>query len=522
VKATPTRRTTRLAAGALLALAMGNAAQSQSQSQSQPQPPAPTQSQLQVQLRREVQADLPTQAPVYDQAPTPSAPRALSIAAPIEQRLPNGLRVVLAARPGVQVVSAQLIVLSGTEADPARGSGLASMTAAMLTKGTTRHGASALVRAAESLGGALDSGAGWHQSSVGITVTVAKLDAALALVSETVRHPVFAPAELERLRAQALDDLRVGYSQPGTLASLASRHLLFGNGANGHPADGTPASLRRLRRADMVRLHAAQFRPDNAVLLLAGDVDADAALALASRHFGSWRAAPNASAPQPVADAALPQTAAIIDMPRSGQAAVVLAIPLPPAGADRATASVMNNVLGTGYSSRLNLEIRVKRGLSYGASSSLDARPQGGSLRVAVQTKNESAAEVLALIQAELDRLVATPVGDAELAARKATLIGNFSRSVETTAGLAGAIKSLIVVGLPPDELRRRIDEIGAVSAADVQRYAAAHLGAAARRVVVAGVAAQFGAALTAALPGVVTVPAQALDLERADGLMAR
>jgi zinc protease len=462
-------------------------------------------------------------AQTVDTPPKPGAPRPLSFAAPIEQRLPNGLRVVLAERRGVQLVTAQLLVLSGSEVDPAGRAGLASMTAGLLTKGTRRQSATQLAQAAESLGGALDSSAGWHQSEVAITVTVPKLDAALALVSAVAREPAFAPAELDRLRMQALDDLKLAYSRPGTLASLASQRLLFGAGAYGHPASGTPASLTRITRADLVALHAARFRPDNAVLVLAGDLDAAGALRLARRHFGMWRAAagaaPESAAPQ--ANAPLTQIAAAIDMPQSGQAAVVVAAPLPPLGADRATADVMNAVLGGGFSSRLNQEIRIRRGLSYSAGSGVDARPLGGSLRAVVQTKNESAAEVVTLVQAEFDRLAAAPVPDDELAARKAMLIGDFSRSVETTAGLAGALKALIVAGRPLDDLRTRIQALSAVSPAEVQRYAVANLGAAGRRVAVAGEVAKFGEALKTASPGLEIVPAARFDLDRGTGLSA-
>ena len=469
------------------------------------------------------QAQAQPQSQPADTAPIPGAPRALSIAAPIEQRLPNGLRIVLAPRPGVQLVTAQLVVLAGSEADPPTRAGLAAITASMLTKGTNRHSATALAQAAESSGGALDSAAGWHQSEVGITVAVPQLDVALSLVSETVQRPAFAAAELDRLRTQALDELKVAYSSPATLATLTAQHLLFGTGAYGHPASGTPASLARITRSDLLALHAARYRPDNAVLVLAGDLDAETALRLARRHFGGWKAAGPAPPLTPVRPTANTMPiAAVIDMGSSGQAAVVLAVALPPLGPDRAAAAVLNSVLGGGFSSRLNQEIRIQRGLSYSAGSGLDARREGGVLRAVVQTKNESAAEVAALMQAEFDKLAALPVGDDELAARKATLIGDFSRSVETTAGLAAAVKSLVVAGRPIADLRTRIDAIGAVSATDVQRFAAAHLGAANRRVAVAGEATRFAEALKAAAPGLVIVPATALDLERGDALAAR
>ncbi len=458
--------------------------------------------------------------------PLPAAPRALKITLPTESRLPNGLRVVVAERPGVQLVTAQLLVLSGSEADPPDRAGLASLTAGLLTQGTRRRSASAMATAAEALGGSLESGGGWDRSGVSITVSAAKIDAALALVAEAALQPTFAQAELDRLRTQALDGLKLAYSQPGTLASLAGARLVFGTGAYGHPSSGTPASLPRIRRDDVVALHAATYRPDNAVLVLAGDLNAASAGALASKHFGAWRApaAVRTAAPDVVdAGSGFAARVAIVDMPQSGQAGVLVAVPVPPRGADRAAADVTNAVLGGGYSSRLNQEVRVKRGLSYGAGSRLDVRRRGGLLGASAQTKNESAAEVVALMQGELDRLVAVPVPDAELRARKATLIGGFSRSVETTAGLNAVVSALVVAGLPTAELGERIDKLEAVTPADIQRYAAANLGPAGRRVVVAGEASTFESALRQTVPGgpdgIVRVPAAQLDLEAASGL---
>jgi len=460
----------------------------------------------------------------YTTPPPPAAPRPLAIAAPSEMKLGNGLRVIVARRQGIPLVSAELVALAGAEADPPRLSGLSSLSAALMTQGTKRHSAPELAAAAEALGGSLDSGAGWNQSLVSMTVLTPKLDAALALVAEVAREPVFAPDEIERVRTQTLDALKVAYASPGTLAALVAERLAYGNGAYGHPASGTPESLPRIARDDLVVAHRRTFRPDNAVLILAGDIAPEAGLALARRHFGAWTA-PAAPAPaSPTATAARNgPPVAIVDMAKSGQASVVVALALPErSGSERAIGAVLNSVLGGGYSSRLNQEVRIKRGLSYGASSGLDARREAALFRVSVQTKNESAAEVVGLVQAEIDRLMNEPIPADELAARKLTLIGGFSRSVETTAGLATAIRSLVVANRPPAELKERIGQLEAVTAADIQRYAAAHLGAANRRLAVAGEASAFAAALKASEPGLVTVAQDALDLERSDGLSRR
>jgi zinc protease len=458
----------------------------------------------------------------FETPPPPAAPRPLAIAAPVEQKLDNGMRVITARREGVPIVSALLVVLSGSEADPPKLSGLAELSTGLLTQGTKHHTAPELAAAAEALGGSLDSGAAWGQSTVAITVTTPKLDAALGLVAEVAREPTFAPEEIDRLRTQMLDGLKVSYANPSRVAALAALHMAYGGSAWGHPAGGTPASLPRIARADLVALHAAAFRPDRAVLILSGDIDPASALALARAHFGTWKVPAHAAPAMPPVPATAPAgpALAVIDMPSAGQAGVSLALPLPPRqGSDWATGAVMNSVLGGGYSSHLNQEIRIKRGLSYGADSGISARQSSALFSASVQTRNESAVEVVGLLQAEIDRMMQTPVGNDELAARKAELIGGFSRSVETTAGLASAIDALVATGRAPAELKTLIATIEAVRAEDVQRYAAAHLGAAGRRIAVAGVAAQFATGLKAIAPTLQMIGPDELDLDRADGL---
>jgi len=458
----------------------------------------------------------------FETPPPPAAPRPLAIGAPVEQALPNGLRVIAAPREGVPLVTAMLVVLSGSELDPPKLSGLASMAASLLTQGTRRHTGPEIAAAAEALGGSLESGAGWSQSLVAITVTTPRLDAALGLVAEVAREPTFAPAELERLRNQTLDALKVTYADPGAMAGLSAARLAYGSGAWGHPASGTPASLPRIRQADLVALHRATFRPERAVLILTGDIGPERALVLARRHFGTWAAPAGVAPPKPPAAPTLAggPAVAVVDMPAAGQAGVVIALPLPPRqGAERAAADVLDAVLGGGYSSRLSQEIRIKRGLSYSVYSRIEARGRSGLFQAALQTKNESAAEVVSLLQAELDRVMQAPVPADELASRKLSLIGGFSRSVETTAGLASAIRSLVASERSPAELKTRIAALEAVEPAEVQRYAAAHFGAAGRRLAVAGVAERFVGALRSGAPGLVVVGQQQLDLERAEGL---
>ncbi len=273
-----------------------------------------------------------------------------------------------------------------------------------------------------------------------------------------------------------------------------------------------------MRRADVVALHARLYRPDNAALIFAGDIDPADALALAQAAFGRW-ARPAAPLPPSAVTAAAPVVRApvAIAMTGAGQAGVAFAAPtIARSAPDYYPGVVANTLLGAGYSSRLNQEIRIKRGLSYGVGSAVDARRDGGVFRVSAQTKNESAPEVVRVMLDEIARVAAAPAPADELEARKLAIIGAVSRRFETTEDLAGTIASLEANGVDVAELTRAIGRIAAVTPAEVQAFAQAHWPVDALQIVVAGEAAQFVDALRAAHPDVVVIPQKDVDLERA------
>ena len=450
------------------------------------------------------------------QAPPPlGAPVAPRLPKPAEKTLANGLRVIVARSSALPLVTASLTIRTGAWADPRGLSGAAGMTAGMLTEGTRTRSAQTIARQVEALGATLDSGATLEDSSVTLNVMPDKLVAGIAILADVARNPAFAPAELERQRALALDGLKVAYQEPGEVARMAAAPVIFAGTAFGHVATGAPGSIARLKPADLRAIHKAWYRPDNAILVLAGDISAEQGFALAQAAFGTWArpATPLARAPT-ISPQARPRTLAI-DLPGTGQAAVTLASPSIARGdPDYYPAIVANTLLGGGYSARLNLEIRVKRGLSYGASSSLSANRTTGTFRAAAQTKNESAAQVLDLITAQMTALAATPAGGEELTARKSTLVGGYGRRLATTGGLAGVLGNLALYGVPLDEIGRYTGRVEAVSPAQVRAAAARLFDPAKASAIVAGDAKTFGAALKTSRPDLVVIPIDRLDLD--------
>ncbi|MBV8855329.1 MAG: insulinase family protein [Acidobacteria bacterium] len=458
--------------------------------------------------------------------PPPAAPRSVNVPKPVERTLPNGLRVIVIENHSTPLVAAQVLVKNGGEVDPGNLSGLADMTAELLTKGTKTRTAPQIAQEIEALGGVLNSGAGWDASHASVNVLSSKTEPALAVLADVVRNPVFADEEIERLRQQYIDNLSVGMNDPGQLASWVASRVVFGDSPYGHPVSGTPASIQHIQHKDVADFHARFYRPDNAILVLGGDIKADDAFKLAERLFGDWAKPSNtltASATARIEGATAKRRVVVVDMPGAGQAAVVFARRgIARTDPEFYSGVVANSVL-SGYSGRLNQEIRIKRGLSYGARSTLDTRRDVGPYVASAQTKNQSGAEVASLLLGELTRLSGEAVSESELTPRKAVVIGNFGRSLETTEGLVGQVASLALYGLSLDEINRYIASVQAVTPAQIQKFAGSRLGASDAAIVIVGDAKDFIEPLRKQFPEVEVIKRDELDLDtgklrKADG----
>ncbi|HUP48229.1 MAG TPA: pitrilysin family protein [Thermoanaerobaculia bacterium] len=451
--------------------------------------------------------------------PPPAPPRHVTLPEPAAKTLANGLRVIVVPKHDVPLASARLMVRSGSEQDPAALAGLASLTASLLTQGTKRRTAEQIARGVEALGGTLNATAGWDVSRVDVTVMSSKLEPALEFVADVVRNPTFRNDEVERLRAQAIDAVMVSLQEPLTLARLVASRLVYGGLPYGQSVNGTPQSLKRITRDRAAAFHERHYRPENAVLIIAGDVTPASAFAMAGKHFGSWKRRSGGVVKIELRSGGDPPEprVVVVDMPDAGQAAVLVTR----RGLRRVdplyyAAIVTNSVLGGGYSARLNQEIRIKRGLSYGATSAFDLRREEGPFAAWTQTKNESASEVAGLIVEELNRLAESEIGEEELTPRKAVLTGGFARSLETTAGVVDRLAALALHGLPLDEIGKFGPGVQRVTSEAVRRFARAHLGGSTASIVIVGDARQFLEPLRKRFEEVEVIALEELDLDSA------
>ena len=432
-------------------------------------------------------------------------------------RLDNGLRVLVVEKDGLPLVSARLNFDAGSAHEAPGKAGLASMTAALLTQGTTTRTAPQIATEIEQLGAQIGAGAGADFSNVYANAPANVFPETVALMADLVRNPAFAQAELDRQRDQTLDGLRISLSTPGPVAAQAAARVIYGQAPYGAPGSGTLTTLPALTREDVAIFHQQRYRPIDATLVFSGAIDEAEARALAQAAFGDWTN-PSAvgAAVNPSGPAQAPRIV-VIDQPGAGQAAVTVALRgVSRTDADYFPLTLGNTLLGGSFTSRLNQEIRIKRGLSYGTRSSLGVRAEDGLFTASAQTRNDAAVEVSDLILAEITRLSTTRPTASELTTRQAILTGAFGGSLETVDGLGGLVANLALYDLPMSELAAYVGNVEAIDGAAVQSAFAEHLPVDRASLVIVGDAAQFIDALRAKHPNVEVIPITALNLDNA------
>ena len=415
--------------------------------------------------------------------PPPGKPPTVKIPEIKQAKLGNNLPVIVVQRKNVPLVTVQLLIKAGANREASEMAGLADMTAELLTKGTKTRSATQIAQEIEFLGGSLNSGADWNSSEITLNILSDKLEPAFAVMADAILNPTFSGEEIDLYKLQTLDNLSVSLKQPGTLGNYVASRYSFGE----HSAVGTPETINRINQKTIAGYHNNFYTPDNAVLIFTGDVSAETAMKLAEKYFNGWgksekdvsakttaRISKNAKSDEDIINKIL-----VVDLPNAGQAAVSYAKKQNFGRADAENyyaSNVLNSVLGGGYSARLNQEIRIKRGLSYGARSGFGYRPGDTNFMATTQTKNVSAAEVAELIKLEIAKLADEDVSADELAPRKLVLTGNFGRNLETNDGLASLLSELYLFGLSPNELNNYSQNVGNISEKQIKTFASENI----------------------------------------------
>ena len=412
--------------------------------------------------------------------PRPSEPRPYAFPGFSRTRLDNGIDVIAVDLPERELVTAVLFEAIGAADERDEEAGHTVLMARAMTEGTARRDAIALVEAGERLGASLHSEAGWDALSVGVDVPVERLDPALALVAEVMAEPVFPEAEVERLRDERLNDLLQARADPRRRADEGFVETIYTAASPYHrPSGGRRDTVERIDAEACRSLHARRFDPNRMTLIVGGDLDEVDVAELARRHLGGWAPTPVCEGPRAIL--AKPKTdrprVRVLDRPGSVQTEIRIGhVGLPRRIPDFHALSVMSAILGGLFNSRLNRVLREERGYTYGAGAGFDLRRAAGpfAARAAVNTAVTMPA-ILAILE-ELDGMHARPVSPEELRSARDFLVGVFPLRFETPAAVVGAISSIVIHGLPDDELARYRPAIEAVDEQAVVEAARAHV----------------------------------------------
>jgi zinc protease len=406
--------------------------------------------------------------------PAPGAPRPFEFPAAATKTLPNGLRVFVVTDHREPSVAARLVILSaGSIQDPAGMPGVAGMTAGLLTQGTAKRSAREIAEAIDFVGGTLEAKAGRDATTVTLDVVKKDLGVGMDLLSDVTLHPSFRAEELDRQRQQLLSDLEVQYSDPNYLATLAFARTLYGDSPYGMPEQGTPATIKKLQREDFVKFHDANYAPNQAVLGFAGDITPEEAFAIAERYFGSWPKLDVAAAAPHVPSNATATHVWLIDKPDAVQTQIRIGrIAIRRADPDFLPLDVTNHIFGGSYNSRLNTEVRIKKGLTYGASSAFTPHRYTGSLAVETYTRTEATVDATKLLMNLLTGMSQGKISQKELDFARDYLAGVYPIETETAEQVADRVLTVAAFDLPADYNQTYPAKVRATSLEQVQATA--------------------------------------------------
>jgi zinc protease len=409
--------------------------------------------------------------------PGPGPASSLRLPVPVQRRLSNGLTVYLVSQRNLPIVSANFVVLSGSDRNPLDRPGLASFTAGMLDEGTARRGALDIARDAERLGASLSCGSSTDLSWVTVRVLTRNLDAAFELAADVLLQPVFPEHEVERVRHDRLTQILQHRDEPTVLATKVFCHEVYGSH---HPYGfmeiGSERSNRAITPAELRRFWEAGYLPGNAALVVAGDVDTEELLELAEKYLGVWnRGATKADPPGEPEHGG--RRVVVVDKPGTAQTSLRVGhTGIARANPDFVPVDVMNTALGGLFSSRINLNLREKHGFTYGAASTYLCRRGAGPFFVGTGVRTDVTGRAVEEIFRELALMRETELSGEELSRARDSIAQSLPGSFETSSQTASTIGQLFVHGLPDDYYRGLPEEINRVTAADVRRVADRHI----------------------------------------------
>lgn len=381
-------------------------------------------------------------------------------------QLPNGAVLLLMERHDVPLIAFNAVLRGGAATDPANGSGSASLLAGLLEKGAGKRDALAFAQTVASVGGKIETTASTEAIAVSGSFMARDQKLMIELLADMLQRPQLTSEQFDSLRDRQIEFIRAAKdSDLAALTPIYGAAALFAQHPYGRPVNGGEASLAGLKHPDLRAYYDEHVGADRLILAVVGDFQTSAMKSELSRAFASWRKAKAALATPPALPAGATRRVLLIDAPESVQSYFWMGAPgVARSDPRRASLDVVNTLFGGRFTSMLNTELRIRTGLSYGASSSFDRLKHGGSWEMGSFTQTETTIEAIDLTFATLDQLHSAALEPAMLTSGKTYVLGQFPLAFETAAQWAYQLGNLEFYGLERSYIDGYAASLAAVS----------------------------------------------------------
>ena len=404
-------------------------------------------------------------------APAVAQPGSLKLPPHKKVVLRNGMTLLLMEQREVPLVSFSVLMKAGSVNDPPGKEGVASMTAALLRKGTATRSADEFSAQLDFIGGSFGAGAAPDYTSVSAEFMKKDLAKGLELVADVMLHPSFPEAEVKKLAAQRIDGIKSAKDRAAGVIGQYFNAYLYGKHLYARPTGGDEASVASITRDDIAKFYDTNYTPGGTVMAVVGDfATADMEKQLAA-VFGGWPVKAAAAVALTDAPAVKGRKLLLVDKPDSTQTYFRIGnVGIARSNPDRVLIEIVNTLFGGRFTSMINTELRIKSGLTYGAGSGFTEWKAKGPFSVNSFTSNANTEKALDMTLDVLKRLHEKGISDEDLNSAKAYLKGQFPPSIETSDQLAATLSDLVFNGLDEREINTYYAKIDAATMADVNR----------------------------------------------------
>jgi len=391
--------------------------------------------------------------------------------------LDNGLEVLFVQRTEFPLLSVSMNIKSSALADPTGKEGVANLVSELLSEGTKKHSSGDIAEAFEFIAAIFSAHTDWNAIHLDLNTLSQHADQALEIFSDIVLNPLFPEEELERIRKELLTErIRVA-DNSAKVNSEQFIHELYTNLRYALPVEGKADSISAIQRQDVQKFYDAYFHPNNASLIIVGDLDLNQAKSLCQKHFSDWTGSIEKATVIPEFQQPSQTEVHLVHKPDAAQTELRMGhLGIERKNPDYFAVTLLNEIFGGYFLSRINMNLREKNGFTYGAGSAFSYRKGLGPFHISAAVQSEHTAAAVKEVLIELEAIKKEAVTEEELQNARGQMVGLFPIAFETGDQIAMGISNIIISDLADDYYNTFRDLISKVTREDILKAAQKYL----------------------------------------------